>query len=243
MWLPLTNDPLLIYIPSVKSATKPKAKSFRATLERLRSNLGWVIVRVPFDVRKTWGSSRVKIRGEVNGCSFRTTLFPQKSGEHFILVNKQVQSAAGISLGSTAEFHIEPDSAPRVVVVPAEIEKIFRQSKRLRSWFDSLSYSARHEISRWVSDAKTMETQRRRAEQMAERMLETMEAERELPPLIQSALARNPGARQGWQRMTPRQRRGELLAIFYYRTPDSRARRLEKTIELAKQIAERRDEG
>jgi hypothetical protein len=132
----------------VKSATKPKAKSFRATLERLRSNLGWVIVRVPFDVRKTWGSSRVKIRGEVNGCSFRTTLFPQKSGEHFILVNKQVQSAAGISLGSTAEFHIEPDSAPRVVVVPAEIEKIFRQSKRLRSWFDSLSYSARHEISR-----------------------------------------------------------------------------------------------
>jgi Domain of unknown function (DUF1905) len=64
----------------------PKSKTFRATLERLRSDLGWVIVRLPFDVRKTWGGSRLKVFGEVNGVRFRTSLFPQKDGQHFIPV-------------------------------------------------------------------------------------------------------------------------------------------------------------
>jgi len=223
----------------VNSVVNPKAESFRATLEHLRSGLGWVIAPVPFDVRKTWGASRVKIRGEVNGCTFRTTLFPQKSGQHFILVNKQLQRAAGIIAGSTAEFRIEPDNAPRVIVVPPELEKIFRQSKRLRSWFDSLSYSFRHEITRSVCGPKTAESRTRRAEQTAEVLLQTIEAERELPPLIQNALGHDTIAREGWERMTPRQRRGELMSIFHYRSPDSRARRLQKTVELAKQVAQR----
>ncbi len=66
-----------------------------------------------------------------------------------------------------------------------------------------------------------------------------MEAERELPPLLQVAFARNPVARQGWEQMTRVQRRGHLLGIFYYRTPEGRARRLEKVIEEAVQVAER----
>jgi len=39
--------------------------------------------------------------------------------------------------------------------------------------------------------------------------------------------------------MTPRQQRGELMAIFYYRNPESRARRLQKTLEFAKRVGER----
>ena len=212
---------------------KSKSKSFRATLEHLDSALGWVIARVPFDVRKTWGSARVKVRGEVNGASFRTTLFPQRDGTHFLLVNKKLQKSAHIRLGSTAEFHLEPDTAPRTVSIPAELERIFKQSKRLRSWFEDLSYSYQKWISEWVSQPKGADSRRRRAEQIAERMLETMDAERELPPLIQPAFANHSLARQGWQKMTPTQRRSELLGIFYYRTPDARTRRLQKTVQAA----------
>ena len=58
--------------------------------------------------------------------------------------------------------------------------------------------------------------------------MDAMEAEKELPPMIRIFFARNPEAEQAWKTMTAIQRRNNLLAIFYYRTPDSRLRRLER---------------
>lgn len=216
-----------------------KSKTFRATLERLDSNLGWVIIRIPFDVKKTWGGSRIKVRGEVNGARFRTSLFPQKDGSHFLLVNKKVQKEARIVTGSAAEFHLEPDTEPRVATVAPELERVFKQSKRMKAWFNDLSYSYRKWIREWIMQPKSAQSRKRRAEQIAERLMETMEAEQELPPLIQSALASNHLARQGWERMTKIQRRGELFGIFYYRTPEARMRRLQKTLQMAVDVAKR----
>jgi uncharacterized protein YdeI (YjbR/CyaY-like superfamily) len=73
----------------------------------------------------------------------------------------------------------------------------------------------------------------RRAQQMAERLLSTMEAELELPPIIAKALRARPKAKQGWERMTPPQRRQELLGVFYYQTPEARQRRVEKLVDVA----------
>ena len=67
-----------------------------------------------------------------------------------------------------------------------------------------------------------------------------MEAERELPPMLQVAFSRNPRAREGWEQMSTTSRRGQLLAIFYYRSPESRARRLSKVIEEAAAVAEKK---
>lgn len=222
---------------------KSQAKTFRATLERLRSNLGWVIVRIPFDVKKTWGSARPKVRGEVNAAVFRTSVFPEKNGHAFLLINKQLQKDAGIVEGISANFKIEPDTEPRQVKIPAELNRIFAESKRLRKWFESLNYSYRNYIASWIGEPKSAASRERRADQIAVRLMETMEAERELPPLIKTAFARNPLAREGWTRMTPRQRRGELMGIFYYRTPEARQRRLLKTIEMAKNVADRKWEA
>jgi uncharacterized protein YdeI (YjbR/CyaY-like superfamily) len=70
----------------------------------------------------------------------------------------------------------------------------------------------------------------KRAEQMAERLLATMEAEVDLPPLIAAAFRGNPKARTAWDRLTPLQRRHQLMAVFYYQTPEARERRVEKII-------------
>jgi uncharacterized protein YdeI (YjbR/CyaY-like superfamily) len=67
-----------------------------------------------------------------------------------------------------------------------------------------------------------------------------MEAEHELPPMIKQAFARNPEARKGWDLMSPARRRGHLLAIFYYRTLESRTRRLAKMVEEATALAEKK---
>src|SRR5512141_2955172 len=97
-----------------------REKSFKATLELLRGGLGWVIARVPFDVAKTWGTRRPKVRGEINAFPFRTTLFPARSGGHFVLVNKRMQRGSRTVPGSMAQFRLELDTEVRTVIAPVE---------------------------------------------------------------------------------------------------------------------------
>ncbi|MGB8475439.1 MAG: YdeI/OmpD-associated family protein [Candidatus Acidiferrum sp.] len=222
----------------MKKTQKPKLRlarrSFKATLERLRSNLGWVIVWIPFNVHKVWGSrGRLKVRGEINGFAFRTSLFPTRKGEHFLLINKKMQDGSGTIEGSTAEFWLEPDTEARVVAVPAELKRILAEDRSFRRWFDALNYSIRKWLVDWITQPKSAESRVRRAEQVAEQLLSSMEAERELPPALKLAFSRDPRAFEGWNLMTPLHRRGQLIAIFYYRSPDARARRIAKVVEAA----------
>jgi uncharacterized protein YdeI (YjbR/CyaY-like superfamily) len=98
-------------------------------------------------------------------------------------------------------------------------------------------------IGRWVTQVKSAEARERRAEQFAERMLSTLEAERELPPILRIAFAQRPQAREGWERMSRSHRRAHLLGIFYYKSPEARARRVERLIEDALGFAERCPRG
>jgi uncharacterized protein YdeI (YjbR/CyaY-like superfamily) len=213
---------------------RPVAKTFPATLERMTSPLKWVIARVPFDVAKTWGTrGRVKVKGEINGFAFRTSLFPRTNGGHFLLVNKRMQAGAKAAPGAVARFRLEPDTEERTVALPTELKRLLAEERPLLRWFNTLNYSTRKYIAEWIAEVKSPEARVRRSEQLAERLMATMEAEQELPPLLQVAFARNARAREGWQRMTPAQRRMQLLAIFYYRNPEARARRVEKTVQEA----------
>jgi uncharacterized protein YdeI (YjbR/CyaY-like superfamily) len=222
-------------------SAKPVAKTFDATLERTPNNLGWTIIRVPFDVAKVWGKrGQLRVSGEINGFAFRTALFPTRVGRHMMLVNKKMQKGANVRVGVKARFRLEPDTAPRPVVLPQELLALLRQSKALTKLYESFNPSTRRDIARWIGDAKSSDARQRRAEQLAERLMETMEAERELPPLIERSLAQNPLAREGWNLMPPRLRRGHLLGIFGYRSPESRARRLEKAVQEMVQYAEKR---
>ena len=216
--------------------TKPKmaAKSFKATLERMQGNLGWVIIRIPFDVTKMWGvRGRLRVKGEINGFEFRTALFPTGRGFHFLLVNKRMQAGGDVRAGSTAEFRLEPDLEVRKALMPVELKRALSQDRSLQRWFNSLSYSMRRWICDRVGQPKNAAVRARRAEQIAEQLLTTMEAERELPPLLKAAFARDPRAFEGWQRMTPTQRRHTLLSIFHYQNPESRERRIAMMLEEA----------
>ncbi len=205
------------------------------------SNLGWVIVRIPLDVPKVWGTrGMLKVKGEINGFAFRTSLFPTGKGYHYLLVNKRMQAGAGARPGMVARFHLQPDTEKRVAIVPRELQRILNEERSFRRWFEQLNYSTRKWIADWVTQVKSPEARGRRAEQVAEQLLATMEAERELPPILKLAFARDPRAYTGWQRMSPSHRRGHLLAIFYYRSPDARDRRIAKLLEDALTFAERK---
>lgn len=219
--------------------SKPVAKSFQATLERGGGALNWVIVRIPFDVSKIWGKrGQLRVKGEINGSAFRTTLFPTGDGRHILLVNKGMQKGGRAGLGVTARFRLEPDTQKREVSMPAELKSAFEDDPALQRWYQQLNPSARSDIARWVADVKSAAARVRRTEQIVERMLATMEAESELPPILRLAFARDARAEEGWKRMSATHRRRHLFGIFYYRTPDGRAGRIAKMMEEARRYAE-----
>jgi uncharacterized protein YdeI (YjbR/CyaY-like superfamily) len=214
-------------------AAKPAVKKFEAVLERMEGNLGWVIIRIPFDVAKLWGKrGQLRVKGDINAFEFSSALFPTGRGEHFLLVNKKMQKGGKAAPGLSARFLLQPDTAPREAATPPkELLRELSQSKRLLKFYESQTQSAKHWIARWTADPKSPDARTRRAQQIAERLMETMEAEKELPPMIELAFRQNPRAREKWDKISPSHRRAHLMAIFYYRTPESRLRRLNKCIE------------
>jgi hypothetical protein len=220
--------------------TRPVSRTFSAVLTRSGNSLNWVVIYLPFDAKKLWTArGQIRVKGEINHFAFRTTLFPTGDGRHYMIVNKQMQKGGGVRPGMEARFQIEPDLEVRPVPVSPELERALKESMRLQKFYRTLTPSMRTDIARFVAGAKQRETRVRRAEQCAVRLMETMEAEIDLPPLIRQALARNPQAAEGWRRMTRSHRRMHLLGIFYYRNLESRIRRIEKAILEMVEYAER----
>ena len=200
-----------------------------------------MVARLPFDVETAWKKMvRLRVKVEIGGEVFRTSLFPdaQRRG-HFVLVNKKMQKAAGAGLGAMVDFTIAPDLDERTPEVPAELAKLLKTQKRLAKWYEELSESIRWEIGKWIDGVKGAEARQRRTEQIAERLMLTMEGEKELPPVLEVAFRATPAARKGWEKMTKTQRRSNLLAVFYYQSPEARQKRVRKLVEDCLKVAEK----
>lgn len=217
-------------------------KSFTAVLEPLRNGLGWVIARIPFDVDKAWPKRvRQRVRGDVDGVAFRSSLFGFSEGDgHFLLVNNKVQKAANATIGSLVRIVMEPDMEERPALLPPELAAALKGDRQLRRWFGGLNEYTRRVIGGWVHEAATAATREKRAEQMAERLMQTMEGEQEVPPILRAAFLREPLAKDGWKAMTLLQRRGHLLGIFYYKEGEAREKRSAKAVEEAVRVAKKR---
>lgn len=218
-------------------------KTFRALLEPTGEGLNWVIARVPFDPAEAWPVRRGRrVRGEINGFAFRTSLFPSAGGKkHVLLVNKKMQAGAGAKAGDTARFRLEPDMEDREAAVSPELGRALKAEAGLKRYYEALSPSMRRDIGRWTSEPKSSATRKKRAEQIAERLFLAMEGEEEPPPILRAAFQRQPAARLGWEAMTPIRRRNHLFGIFHYQTAEGRERRARVAIEDALKIAKRLD--
>jgi uncharacterized protein YdeI (YjbR/CyaY-like superfamily) len=227
-------------------------KTFTARLEPDGTALKWVIARVPFDIEKAWPErKRLRVRGEIvsqkskaGGFAFRTSLFPARDGRgHVVLVNKKMQKAADARPGDTVRMTLEPDFEERRAVMPRELERALKADRQLRTWFDGLSEYTRRTFCAIADEARSPEARTRMAERIAERLLAAMEGERETPPILKAAFARQPMAEAGWKAMTAAQRRGHLLGIFYYESVDARERRAAKAIDEALRRARGKGRG
>ena len=125
------------------------------------------VVEIPFDVVATYGSARPKVSVTVNGVTLRTTVAVY-GGRSYIGFRKEIRDAAGLELGQIITLTIEPDTEPRIVDVPADLQRALGKNAAARKAFEALSFSHRKEHAQWVAGAKKEETRARRVARVIE---------------------------------------------------------------------------
>lgn len=119
-------------------------------------------IEVPADVLDgLGGGKRPKVVVTVNGFSYPSSV-GSMGGRSLIPVSADVRAKAGIAAGDEIDVEVVPDTAPRVVVVPADLAAALRAEPAAGAAFERLSYSNQRRHVEAVEQAKTAETRQRR---------------------------------------------------------------------------------
>lgn len=146
-----------------EQTTRSHTARFKARLEAGGEGGAWVILKVPFDVEKRFGSKgRLSVSGTFNGTAYQTSIFPSGDGTHHMLVNKALQLAASAAAGDSVVVTMQPEREPRQVQIPADLHSALEERPALRAAFNALSPSRRKYIVQSIEGAKLPETRRRR---------------------------------------------------------------------------------
>jgi hypothetical protein len=117
----------------------------------------------PLPVLTTFGTrARVPVVGTLNGVAFRSSLSPMGDPLHLMPVNATLRAAAKCKPGDIVHVVLARDEAPRVVLMPADLERAITPTARA-AWA-RLSFTSQHEYATWIEGAKKAETRARRVE-------------------------------------------------------------------------------
>ena len=118
-------------------------------------------IPVPFDPKAAFGKARAPVRVTLNGYTYRSTI-AQMGGPPFVPLRRSHREAAGLQGGETVEVRLELDTAPRIVTVPADLEKALRAVAGATERWNALSYTHQREHVEAIDEAKAPETRARR---------------------------------------------------------------------------------
>jgi uncharacterized protein YdeI (YjbR/CyaY-like superfamily) len=122
--------------------------------------------------------------------------------------------------------------------LPRVLVEAFDGEEEAMAWTLALSAWMVRELIAWVTEPKSEASRKKRAERMAERLMLTMEAERELPAMLVRALDAA-GAMAGWKALTAMQRRMLLLAVYRPVGMEGRARQVGRLVDAARMKAQK----
>ncbi|NHC13697.1 YdeI/OmpD-associated family protein [Motilibacter deserti] len=108
-------------------------------------------------VQALGGGKRPAVVVTIGGHTYRTTVAPM-GGRYFVPLAAEHRTAAGVAAGDEVEVEVEPDTAPREVVVPDDLGAELVADAVARAAFETLAYSHRKEWVRWIEEAKKPET-------------------------------------------------------------------------------------
>lgn len=135
--------------------------TFKTTLLQQGNNTG---IEVPAAVIEALGAGKKPaVNVTVNGFAYRSTIAVM-GGRNLIAFSSDKRAATGLAGGDAIEVTLELDTAPRIMEVPADLQKALDKNKAAKAYFQTLSYSNQRRHIDPINDAKTPETRARRIE-------------------------------------------------------------------------------
>jgi uncharacterized protein YdeI (YjbR/CyaY-like superfamily) len=190
----------------------------------------WTIVYMPFDVKEEFGSGGiVRVLGTINGFKFNSSIFPSKSGRHFLMVNKKMQKGARASeAGEVVNITLELDRAPKKVTVPKYLRTALDRNPEACKCFDEMPPGSQRYRVEIITDAKTAAIRERKIKELLESLAEIGRALRQPPEFMQRALATNATARAKYTKLSKSHRFHFLAYILSAKSQATRDRRTAK---------------
>ena len=122
------------------------------------------IIKIPLSSSEELPSrGMVMIQGTVNDISFKAPLEPDGKGSHWFELSDALFVEAGIIVGQTASFRIEPINEWIEPEIPEDIMGAILKEGLIDPW-NSLTTKARWEWLRWIRSTKNPATRLKRIE-------------------------------------------------------------------------------
>ncbi|WP_448615791.1 YdeI/OmpD-associated family protein [Modestobacter sp. URMC 112] len=119
-------------------------------------------MEVPAEVVSALGAGRKPaVRVTVGGHTYRSTIATM-GGRFLLPLSAENRTAAGVAAGDTVAVHVELDTEPRTVELPADLATALDADPEARRRFDALSYSHQRRHALAVEGARAEETRARR---------------------------------------------------------------------------------
>ncbi len=132
-------------------------------------------IPVPEEVIGSVGAGRKRFPVEVTigGHTYRSTVGPY-AGRYMLPLSAEHRGKAGVAAGDEVEVDLVADTAPREVVVPADLAAALGRAgaSAARTTFEGLSYSHQNAYVTWIEEAKKAETRERRIAKAVEMLTE-----------------------------------------------------------------------
>lgn len=125
-----------------------------------------VLVRLPDDAsRRLPSRGQVAVHATLDGHAFDTVVEPDGRRGHWIRVDEDVRSAAGVGPGDTARLTLEVAEAWPEPQVPDDLARALSDAPEgIRDVWDDITPMARWEWVRWVQATRNPQTRQRRVE-------------------------------------------------------------------------------
>ncbi len=127
---------------------------------------GRLILRLPNAASKKLPSrGQVAVHGMINGQSFKIVLEPDGDFGHWMGVDDELQTAAGVGPGDTVTVEVEPVKEWPEPCLPHDLQSALSIAPRdVQALWRAITPMARWEWARWINATKNSTTRKRRVD-------------------------------------------------------------------------------
>jgi hypothetical protein len=144
-------------------------RTFTAVVQRPDDGPGHAVA-LPFDPRTVFGRVRVPVVVTIAGHEPFRTRIAGYGGTAWIGLRKAQLTEFELAVGDEVTMTVQPDDAPGVLELPAELASALAADPVSSELFEGLAFSHRREYADWVREAKQSSTRERRAAQTVQRI-------------------------------------------------------------------------